>query len=316
MTGAGQELLDLVEPRVGITRVEQVVVPGELDQPGAGDVLGEEAAVPDADPPVPAPMQDQRGHLNRTEDVAGIELPCRLEQPEHRGRRVRQPFGAGPPAPPTGIDRQAGGHCCESGPVAPAIPQQRLPELVLLDGQPARVVRSPRHSGEAAIEHQRRRALGIGPRVQDAHRSAVALGDQRSPIAAGGVHDRLQVGDAVLQRQRVVGRQRVGHTGAAVIEQDEPRKRTEPLKGPRDQRLFPHDVEDHAFVRDEDDVQRPVPDHLKGDAGPPTGRIAGLRDGSHGRLPLDQHGRTSTLGAVSGREAPVKRHDPGTDRGI
>jgi hypothetical protein len=48
-------------------------------------VLGEEATVPGADPPIPAPVNDERGHLERREDVGGVDLPRRLEQREHGG---------------------------------------------------------------------------------------------------------------------------------------------------------------------------------------------------------------------------------------
>jgi hypothetical protein len=40
-TSTGQELFDLVHPRMGVAQDEQVLVAGEDDELGIGDVLGQ-----------------------------------------------------------------------------------------------------------------------------------------------------------------------------------------------------------------------------------------------------------------------------------
>ena len=59
------ELLDLVEQRVGVAGEVDVIVAGQLDVAGARDVVGQVATVGDVDQPVAATVQDQRRDADR-----------------------------------------------------------------------------------------------------------------------------------------------------------------------------------------------------------------------------------------------------------
>src|SRR5712692_6086275 len=79
VTDAGEELLDLVHDGVRIADPGLVIVAGELDEPGAGDMLGDVAALLHPDRPVAGPVQDESGHADQGQHVPGVDLPVHPE---------------------------------------------------------------------------------------------------------------------------------------------------------------------------------------------------------------------------------------------
>src|SRR6185436_4824499 len=74
LTGAGQELLDLGCDLVAVLSPRDVVVTVELEVARARNALREIARIFDVADVVPLPVEDQRRHPNRADDVAHVDL--------------------------------------------------------------------------------------------------------------------------------------------------------------------------------------------------------------------------------------------------
>ena len=126
-----------------------------------------------------------------------------------------------------------------------------------------------------AVEHQRRDALGVGGREQDAHRAALGDPEERRPLGSGGVHDSPDVVAPLLEGGRLDDR--VGQPAAALVEDDQARERAEPLEEASHRRRLPLELEVGGEAEDENQVDRPVADDLVGDRGVAGLRVLGLR---------------------------------------
>ena len=69
----GHELLDLVRERVDVTGGDPVVVTRQLDELRAGDSCGEIPPLLDGDVAVARPVEHERRHLDRGEDVPDVD---------------------------------------------------------------------------------------------------------------------------------------------------------------------------------------------------------------------------------------------------
>src|SRR5207253_394372 len=88
VTDAGQELLDLVEDRVGVTGEQGVIVPGQLDVSRAGDAFGDVLARAAIDRPVATPVQHQRRRMYGRQSGTHIDVDVHhVELLHHRLRR-------------------------------------------------------------------------------------------------------------------------------------------------------------------------------------------------------------------------------------
>jgi len=68
-----QELLDLIDDRISVTKEWDVVYPFQLDELGVGDQFGDRLTLPGLDHPVPTAVQDESGSLNVREDMTHIK---------------------------------------------------------------------------------------------------------------------------------------------------------------------------------------------------------------------------------------------------
>src|SRR6185437_561722 len=85
-----EELLDLVQDRLGVAREDQMVVARQLDQLRAWDALRQVAAATDLEPAVAAPMEDEGRHADRGQKLADVDLQRHLQDPACRGRARAQ----------------------------------------------------------------------------------------------------------------------------------------------------------------------------------------------------------------------------------
>ena len=69
-----EECLELADGGVHIAEPQEVVVPGELDEPGSGDVVGEVASSRQRIDAVTGPMQHQGRDMDRLEHGPNVGL--------------------------------------------------------------------------------------------------------------------------------------------------------------------------------------------------------------------------------------------------
>ena len=106
--------------------------------------------------------------------------------------------------------------------------------------QPLAALDSPA-PGAAIDEDEGRDALGIPRGVRGRHRRGLRHTEQRRPLHAGGIEDRAQVGDEVLEGDG--GRVPVGEAVAASVVPDEAAAAAEQLEPVRPDRTLPVDLE-------------------------------------------------------------------------
>src|SRR5262249_26067496 len=90
-TNAGEELLDLVDDRGAVAYRRDVVLPGQLDELRAGDVLGHVAGVPDPRDAVADTMDDERRDANGGKHVTNVDLGRESQDRLRRARARRHP---------------------------------------------------------------------------------------------------------------------------------------------------------------------------------------------------------------------------------
>ena len=94
---AGEELLDLVDDVVRVPE-RHVRVARELDEPRAGDVRGDVAALLDPRVAVAEAVDDERRRLDRRQHVANVGLRVHQHEVARRARARRGPRARHPPA--------------------------------------------------------------------------------------------------------------------------------------------------------------------------------------------------------------------------
>jgi hypothetical protein len=159
---------------------------------------------------------------------------------------------------------------------SPPVERDLRKALVVFAGHAPRIVRRPLRAGEGAVEDERRRALGIRSREQQAHRAALRDAHQHGALGAPGVHDRAHVVHPRLE----VGRAgyAIRKTGAALVEDEHARDPAERAQERRLARHLPLVLDMRDEPGDVDEVDGAVPEHLIGDRHLAAARIARLRD--------------------------------------
>jgi hypothetical protein len=132
--------------------------------------------------------------------------------------------------------------------------------------------------GVGSVEDEGPAPVGVGRGEQHAHRAAVGDAEHGGALAAGGVHDGAHVVHALLERRDAP--EPVGEPGAALVEQDEPAEAREPGQEMRQRRIVPGEVDVRDEPRHEDEIERPLAQHLIGDANLAAPGVA--RVGGHG----------------------------------
>ena len=69
---SGEELLDFIHKSIGVAKEEQMVIAGQFDVLGAGNVFGHVPTCPHPDEAVPFSMKDQCGHRQVGQEMAFI----------------------------------------------------------------------------------------------------------------------------------------------------------------------------------------------------------------------------------------------------
>ena len=119
--------------------------------------------------------------------------------------------------------------------------------------------------GVAAVDDQRARPLGIGRGEQRAIGPPSDTPNERRPLGADGVHHGPHVVHPLLERRQSLDRHRIGQPGAALVEEDQPRERREPLGGTARTPARPRSARCARPSPDEHQVDRSVADDLVGD---------------------------------------------------
>lgn len=97
VTRTGEELLDLVQDRGGITQERRMIIAGQLDVPGPRNVLGQVTGIANVDRLVALAMEDKGGHTDRRRDVADVDLRVHACQRQCRsGAGTQAPVGREP----------------------------------------------------------------------------------------------------------------------------------------------------------------------------------------------------------------------------
>lgn len=236
--------------------------PRELDEAGAGHPRRDVAALLDLGVSIAAAMEHQGWDGDRREDAANVDLAVHQDQVARRARARGRP---GAPKPPVGerlirICAHPRSVCLgapvalDLGRVGLALLPGRRPRIVVVRIAPLRI---------GGVEHERRHALGIRGREEAAHRASLRVAEERRELAADGVQHRANVVHARLE----IGKsdRPIRETGAALVEQDQPRERGEAPEQVGIARLLPVDVEVGDESGDEHEVERPLAHDLEGD---------------------------------------------------
>ena len=225
-----QERLDHVEHRVLIADERQVIVARQLDERGAGNVLGDVAPFLDRQALVVGAVQHQRRHADRRQDVTDVDLGVHLGQRQHRSGAGAHPQVGAPPVAERRVVGPARRADLDPDRAAPAGADLLEEMLVRCARRPPGIVGRPQAARVGADHHQAERALRIGRGEQAAQRAAFrdahAAPRAREPTAS--ITARTS-----SMRCSSVGRSRdpVREAGAALVEQDEPRERRQPASG-------------------------------------------------------------------------------------
>ena len=200
MTGAGKELLDLVDDRVRVSDPREMVDPRKFDHSRVRDLSRHVAASADVDAEITRAMQDQRRGPDRGKDAPDVDLAGHLEDSAGRGRTGAETQVFGPPLFESGLVGNAR---------RPRIELRRTTPIALhgcSELAERAIRRRPRIVGVAdtlrvgAVKHKRCDALGVGGGEQHGHRSALGDAEERSPLRAGGVQDGAHVIHSLFQR--------------------------------------------------------------------------------------------------------------------
>ena len=160
------------------------------------------------------------------------------------------------------------------------------------------------------------------------HRPAFGVSDHRCSLDSCVVEDYQGVVHPLLQGGQGMERDRIGHSGAALVEGDHPADRAQPVQIAGQSRLVPHDVDVLQPAGYEDDRVRSVAEHLIGDVARIGACIGGrrrvltraheaveVRSGSRDRLPggcantATRPSRSAGRGAKGGPGEPAREID-------
>jgi hypothetical protein len=207
---------------------------------------------------------DLADHCGHAQECAGGDRQALEPREQLAGVRV------GGPARQVPLDAVA---------AAPVVRRDVAQGLVHLDRRlAAGIVRCGEPAGGRRAEDQRGDLLRVGHGEQDAHRRAFRVAEQHGHRRPGGAHHGAHVGHALLERQ--VAYRAVRQAGVALVEQDQPAERRQPLEEPGRVCVLPQQVEVAHQAGDEHDIPVALAENLVGDVHAVVGqRVAGPRDG-------------------------------------
>ena len=227
----------------------------------SGDVLGQITPGLDRDHPVAGAMDDERRHADRRQDVANVDLHRDPEPGERRRRRAREATGLCVPLPePLVADHRRSQRVeaeVAAAPLRLVGDEDRLQRVLV---EAPRIVGRPRSPRVRRRENERRRPLRERRGEERADRAALGTAEQRCPLRAGGVHH----GEDVVHHLLVGAdlEDPVGEPRAAPVEDDQARERRDPVEERLVRRPPLVLLEVRHVARREDEIDRPVAEHL------------------------------------------------------
>ena len=184
----------------------QMVDSAELDEPRRGDLCRDPAPLFDVRVAVAAPVQDERGHRDRRQHVADVDLRVHPSEKERRAGARRAPQ---PPRELACRDRVTGDARRDVGdvhhPVPVALDHLEEPRALVGRRRP-RVVGAPDPLGEDPERDERACALRIRRREQHGEVPSLGRAEHGDAVAAGGVDHRAHVVHPFLRRRQPVVR--------------------------------------------------------------------------------------------------------------
>ena len=129
------------------------------------------------------------------------------------------------------------------------------------------------------------------------------MAEDRGPLRADRVHNRAQIVHALLEGRQICDRDGIREPGAPLVEQDQPRERGEPFEKPPRVGSFPHLFDVRGEPRNVHEVDRALPDHLKGDVHVAALRVARVRD-LHSHILSTRHLTSKPPGRCVDRGVP------------
>jgi phage terminase large subunit-like protein len=144
------------------------------------------------------------------------------------------------------------------------------------------VVGAPDPLRGAAERRERDRAFRISRGEEHAHVAALRRAEDRGALGADAVHHGADVVHPLFQRRQLVGRDGIGHPGAALVEQDQARERGETLEAGGEVGQFPGELDVRDPAGHVDQVYWAVADDLVGDVDVPGLRVARVGRRLHG----------------------------------
>ena len=183
----GEELLDLPGEELAV-RPRHMIGDRELDVLRAGNVLGEIAAVPDADEAVVACVQDQGRHPHLCQHRPHVELDRRRDQRAGRRGARAAPAGIDPPGPEAVPLGEARRHQVEIGPRRVVTgPSRVLQPFDEMDRHADRIVVAARQPGERVDQHERVHAFRVTRGGKDRPRTGVRDTQERRGFRSRGI---------------------------------------------------------------------------------------------------------------------------------
>ena len=272
---AGDELLDEVEDGVGIGP-DEVVVSGQLDEAGTGDLLRHPPRPRDVDPQVVTPVDDQGRDGDARQDAAHVDAAVHAGEGGRRGRARARAQVPGPPGAELLVVHDPGCELVQVHDAAPLVPDAADVAFTLLGCGRPRVVRLPQPDREAAVDDEAFGPLRVRGGEQEAHGAALGVAEDDRALGAGRVHHRSHVVHPLLERRQAVDGHPVREPGTSLVEVDDPTEGPEPLEDTGHPRLLPEKLDVGHPAVDENQVPRTGAEDLVGDLHPVARGVADL----------------------------------------
>src|SRR4029453_4536528 len=157
----GEKFFDLIEDRVHVGTIWQMVLARKLYELRAGNPVGQEARTSHMRHKVANGIQDQRGNMDGRQDMANVDLEIHAGHRQCRtGARCHAQVPR-PPLPKAVVEGEAWRESIESDRPSPVLPDRVEHLFLLFHRAPPWVVRSKLPPGEGADCDQRRGPCGV-----------------------------------------------------------------------------------------------------------------------------------------------------------
>src|SRR6266581_788805 len=221
LSHARQEFLDLGDQTVGVLGKEQMVPSRQLDISRTLYVLGQISAVLRPGEGVARPMQDEGRHANRAEDAPGVSLERRSQKGDRSSGAGSQSLIAPPPIAHHLVVRLTGDQSFEGHALAPLPIDELEQSFGLVARQSERIILSPRQPSVRVQQDQSDRTMRMTRREQQVQGARLGGADERRTSAAGRVEHRADIVHPLLQRGKLIERNRIRKPRAALVQQNQ-----------------------------------------------------------------------------------------------